>query len=94
MARGQHFVVRHQNGWKIVHEGKHGGTFWSREDALRAAVEAARKSAAAGHVAQVLAQRANDKFRIEWTSGPDRQPRHRNVIYRMLAALGISLFGA
>jgi len=93
MARGQHFVVRHQNAWKIVHEGRHCGAFDSREDAVRAAVQAARKWAAAGYVAQVLAQRPNDKFRMEWTCGQDGQRDNRNVARRILAALSVRLFG-
>jgi Arc/MetJ-type ribon-helix-helix transcriptional regulator len=94
MAQGQHFVVLHQNAWKVVHEGKHCGAFGSREEAIRAAVDAAQKSAAEGHDAQVVAQRANDKFRLEWTSGHGRQPQHRNVIRRVLAALAVPLFGS
>lgn len=73
MARAQYFVVRHENQWKIKWNGQH-YAYSSQRDAIRAAVDAAKKSGDNGHDAQVLVQGEDSKFRTEWTYGNDPYP--------------------
>lgn len=74
MARAQYFVVLHQGQWKISFEGKHYGPYDTQRDAIRDAVDTAKKSGDSGHDAQVLVQGENNQFRTEWTYGNDPYP--------------------
>ncbi|WP_461330461.1 DUF2188 domain-containing protein [Bradyrhizobium liaoningense] len=54
--------------------GKHSAPYATQKEAIRAAVDAAHADGKAGHDAQVLVQRENHQFRMEWTYGHDPYP--------------------
>jgi hypothetical protein len=74
MARAQYVVVIKNGEWMIAFEDKHYGPYGTQRDAIRVAVDAAHKSGANGHDAQVLVQGTDNKFRTEWTYGHDPYP--------------------
>ncbi|WP_244430214.1 DUF2188 domain-containing protein [Bradyrhizobium liaoningense] len=61
----------HKDEWTVVVNGKHSAPYATQKEAFRAAVDAAHADGKAGHDAQVLVQRENHQFRIEWTYGQD-----------------------
>ncbi|BAR63652.1 hypothetical protein ACVIWV_010250 [Bradyrhizobium diazoefficiens] len=74
MARIQHIVTLHNDEWTVVVNGKHSAPYATQKEAIRAAVDAAHADGKAGHDAQVLVQRENHQFRMEWTYGHDPYP--------------------
>lgn len=72
--REQFFVVRHDDKWKIKHNGIHDGPFDTQTAAVDAAVARAKETWAAGTPAQVLVQGENMQFRTEWSYGLDPNP--------------------
>ena len=74
MSQTQFFVVEHESEWKVKLHGQHYVPYSSQEEAINAAVDAARHAHSQGHDAQVLVQGANNKFRTEWTYGNEPYP--------------------
>lgn len=70
MARVHYYIAPDGDGWKIRHNEK--DYYYSTQHAaISAAREAAHKSHANGHNAQVHVQGENGRFRTEWTYGDD-----------------------
>jgi len=74
MARAIYYVVLHQGQWKIKHNDKHYGPYSTQAEAIRIAVDTAKKAGENGYDAQVLVQGTNHQFRTEWTYGKDPYP--------------------
>lgn len=71
MARKQFFVSPDGSAWKVQSNGTTLSRHQTQATAIRAATDAAHR-----HVgdAQVMVQRADGTFRIEWTYGHDPYP--------------------
>ena len=68
-------VVRHEAEWKIVQGGRrHSGTYSSRGQAVRAAVELAERDGSVGRFVEVLVRQEDGHFLTEWTFGRDPSP--------------------
>jgi hypothetical protein len=75
LARTQYVVVLHQGEWKISLGGKHYGPYRTQREAIREAVDTARKEGQSNaDGAQVLVQGEDNRFRTEWTYGKDPYP--------------------
>ena len=74
MPRDQYFVVLHEGKWKITHNGSHSHPYATQQDALDAAIDAAKTAYDHGRLSQVLVQGENMEFREEWTYGKDPFP--------------------
>jgi hypothetical protein len=76
MARANYFVIRHERQWKISFDGEQYGPYTTQKDAIRAAVDAARRAGQIGNDAQVMVQGVNNKFRAAWThdNAPNPSP--------------------
>lgn len=73
MARAHYFVLSNGGSWKVQFEGKD-YPYGTQQEAMSAAVHAARSSGQSGHDAQVLVQGQNGQWRTEWTYGNDPYP--------------------
>ena len=74
MPRDQYFVVLHEGKWKITHNGSHSHPYETQQDALDAAIDAAKTAYDHGRLSQVLVQGENMEFREERTYGKDPYP--------------------
>lgn len=74
MGRAQYVVVLHQSEWKINLDGTHYGPYKTQQEAITAAVTAARQAKQQGYPSQVLVQGQNNQFRTEWTYLNDPYP--------------------
>lgn len=74
MARAHYYVLHNEHGWRIKLGDDYHGPYVSKASAIQVAVDAARRSHAAGHDAQVLVQGQNGQWQTEWTYGHDPYP--------------------
>jgi hypothetical protein len=68
MTRHRYIVVFHDGEWKIDHDGELSARYRTQEEALLDALNAARRLDKKGQDAEVLTQRADQRFRTEWTN--------------------------
>jgi hypothetical protein len=68
MTRHRYIVVFHDGEWKIDHDGELSARYRTQEEALLDALNAARRLDKKGQDAEVLTQRADHRFRTEWTN--------------------------
>ena len=74
MLRAQFVVVECETGWKISHDGRSYGPYFSRQSAILAAIDAADRTGSTAFPARVLVEsRVLGKMQVEWTHG-DPQP--------------------
>ena len=68
-----HYIVAHTDShWKVSFHGTEQGPFVSKEEAIAAAVEAARESSKEGLDVEVLVQDIESNFHLAWKSSvPD-----------------------
>ena len=67
-----HFIVaRSDSHWKVSFHGTEQSPFESKEDAIEAAVAAARIQSADGLEVEVLVQDIDSTFHTAWKSGAD-----------------------
>ena len=79
MFRTQYVVVEHDGFWKIRFDGKYYGQYYSRRDAVLAAIDAAYKVAqgidTGARPPRFLAHsRLKNELQTEWTYGEDPYP--------------------
>jgi hypothetical protein len=60
--------------WKIKHGDDHSHPYSTQQEAIDAAIEAARHAKDSGNLSQVLVQGEDMQFRTEWTYGKDPFP--------------------
>ncbi|HET9638407.1 MAG TPA: hypothetical protein VFP12_04295 [Allosphingosinicella sp.] len=73
MTTAIYYVMRGEEGWIIRFDDRHYGHS-SLTAAMRAAIAAARSSAASGHEAQVLVQWPDGAWVVSWTSEENFPP--------------------
>jgi hypothetical protein len=56
MSSIAYVVAAGDEGWSLRHQGYSAGTFASRDEALREAIDLAREASGCGHEARVLVQ--------------------------------------
>ncbi|HTN60570.1 MAG TPA: DUF2188 domain-containing protein [Devosia sp.] len=67
-----HFIVaRSDSHWKVSFHGTEESPFETKEEAITAAVAAARIKATTGLEVEVLVQDLDSKFHTAWRSGKD-----------------------
>ncbi len=73
MALAVYFILRKNENWVIRFDERNYGHN-SLTSALKAAIAAARGSAACGHEAEVIVQRPDRSWAVTWTSADDLEP--------------------
>lgn len=68
MANARYYVFKETDRWKVRYDGNE-YPYDSNSDAVMAAIKAANGAAAQGHVAEVLVQGSDGKWRTEWAGG-------------------------
>jgi Uncharacterized protein conserved in bacteria (DUF2188) len=67
-----HFIVaRSDSHWKVSFHGSEHSPFETKEDAIAAAVQAAKEQSANGRAVEVLVQDIDSTFHSAWRSGGD-----------------------
>lgn len=75
MAQDHYLVVFRDPHWDVSHRGDVQGPFRTRDDAVRAAIEAAAEDGRQGLAAEVRVQEDQSReFRTAWTYGKDPLP--------------------
>ena len=74
MTQAQYFVLEDDGEWKIKAGYRHTGPYDSKIDAMCAAINYAERDGQAGRDAQVLVQREDRTYRVEWIYGRDPYP--------------------
>ena len=69
MADARSYVVRDHDGWMIKFEDEHYGPYSSHDDAVRFALDAARKLGDQGECAHVCMMGDDGRFRPQWSYG-------------------------
>ena len=65
-----HFIVARQDGqWKVSYHGTEQGPFSVKDEAVAAAISAARDAHAEGKEVEVLVQDIESNFHKAWASG-------------------------
>jgi len=65
-----HFIVARQDGqWKVSFHGTEQGPFTDKDEAIAAAISAARDAHAEGKEVEVLVQDIESNFHKAWSSG-------------------------
>jgi hypothetical protein len=72
--QAQYFVIQHKGEWRIRAGYRTTGSYPSKAQAMRAAIEFAEKDGMAGRQAQVLVQDDDRHFRTAWVYGRDPYP--------------------
>ena len=70
----QYYVMHDGAGWRIQSDGENSEAFWSRQEAIRRAVDLAHLDERNGRLARVVAQGDDAMFRPYWISGTDPYP--------------------
>ena len=71
MASEQYFIIFENNEWKISFKDKHYGPYFSQQEAVDAAIDAAYAMGEIGIDVQVLTKGPDSSFKTEWTYGKD-----------------------
>ena len=72
--KAQYFVLNENGQWKIKAGYRLTAPYHSKTAAMRAAIDYAEKDGQAGRDAEVLVQREDRTYRVEWTYGRDPYP--------------------
>ena len=75
MPDARYYVVRDRDGWIIKFEDEHYGPYSNHGDAVRFAVDAARKLADQGECAHVCMPGNDGRFEPQWSYGRGRPVR-------------------
>ena len=68
MVAHHYIVARGDSHWKVSFHGTEQGPFMTKEEAINAAVQAARGSCAKGMDVEVLVQDIESNFHMAWKS--------------------------
>ena len=77
MPDARYYLVRDHEGWMIKFEDEHYGPYASQDDALRLALDAARKLGAHGECAHVCLRDDDGHFQPKWSYRRDHRERLR-----------------
>jgi Uncharacterized protein conserved in bacteria (DUF2188) len=69
MRDARYYVVRDHDGWMIKFEDEHYGPYSSHDDAVRFALDAARKLGDQGECAHVCMAGDDGRFQPRWSYG-------------------------
>jgi len=75
MADARYYVVRDRDGWMIKFEDEHHGPYRDHDDAVRLAVDAARKLGDLGERAHVCLMSGDGRFLPKWSYGQPQAER-------------------